>query len=56
MAKGNRNQIIVTELPYQVNKATLVEKIADLARAKRIEGIATCATSPTATACASSSS
>jgi len=40
MARGNRNQIIVTELPYQVNKATLVEKIADLARAKRIEGIA----------------
>ena len=40
MAKGNRNQIIVTELPYQTNKATLVEKIADLARAKRIEGIA----------------
>jgi len=40
MAKGNRNQIIVTELPYQVNKATLVEKIADLARAKRIDGIA----------------
>ena len=39
MAKGNRNQIIVTELPYQVNKATLVEKIADLARAKRIDGI-----------------
>ncbi len=40
MARGNRNQIIVTELPYQVNKATLVEKIADLARAKRIDGIA----------------
>ncbi|MEX1194315.1 MAG: DNA gyrase subunit A [Dehalococcoidia bacterium] len=38
-AKGNRNQIIVTELPYQTNKAVLVEKIADLARAKRIEGI-----------------
>ncbi len=40
MAKGNRNQIIVTELPYQTNKAALVEKIADLVRAKRIEGIA----------------
>ncbi|MDO8615931.1 MAG: DNA gyrase subunit A [Dehalococcoidia bacterium] len=40
MAKGNRNQIIVTELPYQVNKAALIEKIADLVRAKRIEGIA----------------
>ncbi|HEV8575397.1 MAG TPA: DNA gyrase subunit A [Dehalococcoidia bacterium] len=40
MAKGNRNQIIVTELPYQTNKAALIEKIADLARAKRIDGIA----------------
>jgi DNA gyrase subunit A len=39
MSKGNRNQIIVTELPYQTNKAALIEKIADLARAKRIEGI-----------------
>jgi len=40
MAKGNRNQIIVTELPYQTNKAALVEKIADLVRQKKIEGIA----------------
>jgi len=40
MAKGNRNQIVVTELPYQTNKAALVEKIADLARQRRIEGIA----------------
>ncbi len=38
-AKGNRNQIIVNELPYQTNKAALIEKIADLARAKRIDGI-----------------
>ncbi len=38
--KANRNAIIVTELPYQTNKAVLVEKIADLARAKKIEGIA----------------
>ncbi len=37
--KGGRNAIIVTELPYQVNKARLVEKIADLARDKKIEGI-----------------
>ncbi|MGI6152517.1 MAG: DNA gyrase subunit A [Christensenellaceae bacterium] len=35
----DREQIIVTELPYQVNKANLVEKIADLVREKRIEGI-----------------
>ncbi|MEE8369238.1 MAG: DNA gyrase subunit A, partial [Dehalococcoidia bacterium] len=40
MAKGNRYQIIVNELPYQTNKATLVEKIADLVRSKRVEGIA----------------
>jgi DNA gyrase subunit A len=38
--KANRNAIIVTELPYQTNKAVLVEKIADLARQKKIEGIA----------------
>ncbi|SPT94446.1 DNA gyrase subunit A [Bacillus subtilis] len=31
--------IIVTELPYQVNKAKLIEKIADLVRDKKIEGI-----------------
>jgi len=37
---GRREAIIVRELPYQVNKARLVEKIADLVREKRIEGIA----------------
>lgn len=37
-SKG-RQQIIVTEIPYQVNKARLLEKIADLVRDKRIEGI-----------------
>jgi len=37
--KNGRNQLIVTELPYQVNKATLIEKIAELVRDKRIEGI-----------------
>lgn len=37
--KGGKNAIIVTEIPYQVNKARLVEKIADLAREKKIEGI-----------------
>ncbi len=35
-----RTSIIVTELPYQVNKALLVEKIADLVRDKKIDGIA----------------
>ena len=37
--KGGREAIIVTEIPYQVNKAKLVEKIADLVREKRIDGI-----------------
>ena len=36
---GNKQRIIVTSLPYQVNKAKLVENIAALAREKRIEGI-----------------
>lgn len=36
---GDRERIIVTELPYMVNKARLVEKIAELARDKAIEGI-----------------
>ena len=36
---GNRQRIIVNELPYQVNKANLIEKIADLVKDKRIEGI-----------------
>ena len=36
---GGRERIVVTELPYQINKANLVEKIAQLVREKRIEGI-----------------
>jgi len=36
---GNKQRIIVTSLPYQVNKAKLVENIAGLARDKKIEGI-----------------
>lgn len=36
---GDREAIIVTEIPYQVNKATMVEKIAELVRDKRVEGI-----------------
>jgi DNA gyrase subunit A len=39
MGKGGRERIVVTELPYQVNKARLIEKIAELANGKRIEGI-----------------
>jgi DNA gyrase subunit A len=36
---SDRTQIVVTEIPYQVNKATLLERIAELVRAKQIEGI-----------------
>jgi DNA gyrase subunit A len=38
--KSGRQAIIVTELPYQVNKANLLEKIADLVREEKIEGVA----------------
>ncbi|HHY92694.1 MAG TPA: DNA gyrase subunit A, partial [Firmicutes bacterium] len=38
-AKGGKQQIVVTQLPYMVNKARLVETIADLVREKHIEGI-----------------
>jgi DNA gyrase subunit A len=37
--RKDREALIVTEIPYQVNKATLIEKIADLVREKRVEGI-----------------
>src|SRR5688572_18256829 len=40
LEKGGRQAIIVTELPYQVNKARLLERIAELARNKEIDGIA----------------
>ena len=39
MEKGDRERIVIQELPYQVNKARLVEKIAELVREKRLEGI-----------------
>src|SRR5437660_6535007 len=38
--RTDRDRIIVTEIPYQVNKARLIEKIAELIQDKRIEGIA----------------
>lgn len=38
--KRDRESLIVTEIPYQVNKAKLIEKIADLVHDKRVEGIA----------------
>lgn len=37
--KSGRDRIVISELPYQVNKAKLVEKIADLVKEKKIEGI-----------------
>ena len=36
---NGKNRIVVTEIPYQVNKARLIEKIAELARDKKIDGI-----------------
>ncbi len=38
--RKEREAIVITEIPYQVNKASMVEKIADLVREKKIEGIA----------------
>ena len=38
--RSGREAIIITEIPYQVNKAKLIEKIADLVKEKKIEGIA----------------
>ncbi|MEA2872942.1 MAG: gyrase subunit, partial [Hyphomicrobiales bacterium] len=38
--RGDREAIIITEIPYQVNKATMVERIGELWREKKIEGIA----------------
>ena len=37
--KSGRQQIVITELPYQLNKARLIEKIAELVKEKKIEGI-----------------
>ena len=37
--KSSKEKIVVTELPYQVNKARLLEKIAELVKEKKIEGI-----------------
>ncbi|OGL05866.1 MAG: DNA gyrase subunit A, partial [Candidatus Rokubacteria bacterium RIFCSPLOWO2_02_FULL_71_18] len=37
--RGGREAIIITELPYQVNKASLIEKIAELRNEKKVEGI-----------------
>ncbi|MDD5170645.1 MAG: DNA gyrase subunit A [Syntrophales bacterium] len=39
-ARSDRESIVVTELPYQVNKANLIEKISELVKEKKVEGIA----------------
>jgi len=39
LLKNDRENIVITEIPYQVNKASLIEKIAELVREQRIEGI-----------------
>ena len=39
-SRGGREALIITELPYQVNKASLIEKISELSREKKIDGIA----------------
>jgi len=39
LERGDRQQIVVTELPFQVNKAKLVERIADLVKEKKLDGI-----------------
>lgn len=39
VAKGDRENIVITEVPYQVNKARLIEKIAELVRDGKIEGV-----------------
>jgi DNA gyrase subunit A len=36
---GNRHRIVITEIPYQVNKSTLIERIADLVRSEKIDSI-----------------
>ncbi|MEA2015136.1 MAG: DNA gyrase subunit A [Actinomycetota bacterium] len=39
MPKKGKSQVVVTELPYQVNKSKFIEKVADLTRTRKIEGI-----------------
>jgi DNA gyrase/topoisomerase IV subunit A len=52
IGKGDRQAIIVDEIPYQVNKKTLIEKIAELVNESASRASATSATSPTSRACA----
>ena len=54
--RGGKEQLVVTELPYAVSKSRIIQQIADLARRGAITTWPTCATSPTGTASAWSSS
>src|SRR5207342_3436227 len=38
-ARGDKEMIVITEIPYQINKAKLIERIAELVQEKKIEGI-----------------
>lgn len=49
---NGKNRIVVTEIPYQVNKARLIEKIAELARDKKSTALPICAMNQTAKGCA----
>jgi DNA gyrase subunit A len=40
LLRKEREALVIAEIPYQVNKASMVEKIAELVREKKIEGIA----------------
>ncbi len=46
-AGGGKARVVITELPYQVNKAALIERIADLVRDRKSKTLPICATSPT---------
>ena len=54
--RTGKEQIIISEIPYMVNKKRLIEQIAELVNEKKIEASPICATNRTARACASSSS
>lgn len=54
--KNGRYSIVVSEIPYQVNRTNLLKKIADLIRDKKLPEISTCTMAQTATASTSSSS
>lgn len=51
--ENNHEKIIITEIPYLVNKAELIKYIADLVNEKRIDGISMSMMSPTVAVCVS---